>query len=186
VRGKLIALTLFLAWLAPAAGPSLAFADGGALRLSERRDGRLIAVFTTPTPLRAGIVDVSILVQDADSGSPLPEVPILVYAHPRHRAEAGISALATTEAATNKLFRAAQLEISEPGCWNVEIVVGSGQELPLAFDVEIAEPLPPWLHLSLWIAWPLAAVALFATHQVLARSRRSDTYPNEPPLTRRI
>ncbi len=47
---------------------SLARADGGAVRLRQRSGGYQIAVFTEPTPLRAGPVDVSVLVQDAETG----------------------------------------------------------------------------------------------------------------------
>lgn len=58
--------------------PSLAVADGGALRLSEQKDGYRIAAFTTPTPLRAGPVDISVLVQDAATGEPNAEVEVSV------------------------------------------------------------------------------------------------------------
>jgi len=37
--------------------------DAGAVRVSQRHGNRQITVFTDPTPLRAGPVDVSILVQ---------------------------------------------------------------------------------------------------------------------------
>ena len=66
---------------------SVARADGGTLRISERRDGRRISVFTTPTPLRAGLADISILVQDAATGKPLPEVPVMVSVHPAHNSQ---------------------------------------------------------------------------------------------------
>lgn len=58
--------------------PSLAGADGGTLRFSEEKDGYRIAVFTTPTPLRAGPVDISVLVQNAATGEPESGVQISV------------------------------------------------------------------------------------------------------------
>jgi len=42
-------------------------ADGGTLRLWERAGNYKVAVFTDPTPLRAGPVDVSVFVQDASN-----------------------------------------------------------------------------------------------------------------------
>ncbi|HEV3259998.1 MAG TPA: hypothetical protein VG013_24230, partial [Gemmataceae bacterium] len=45
--------------------PSMAMADGGAIRLSEQKGDYQITVFTAPTPLRAGPVDVSVLIQNA-------------------------------------------------------------------------------------------------------------------------
>jgi hypothetical protein len=47
--------------------PSLSMADEGAVRLLERKGPYQIAVFTAPTPLSAGPVDVSVLVQNADT-----------------------------------------------------------------------------------------------------------------------
>src|SRR6266566_3607186 len=81
---------------------SLARADGGALRLRERAGDYQVAVFTSPTPFRAGPVDFSVLVQDAATGECVPEARVTV----RLKAPAGGRALeypATTEAATNKL-----------------------------------------------------------------------------------
>jgi hypothetical protein len=172
VYGRLTLIVVLMAWLALAAEPPVALADGGALRFSERRDGRIVTVFTTPTPLRAGLVDVSALVQDSDSGRPLRNVSIVVHAFPIHHAAARVSAAATTEAATNKLLRAARLELSKPGRWHVEVIVsGTSQGQPIGFDVEVAEAFPPWLQMSLWIGWPLVAIGLFAVHQFRIRRR---------------
>src|SRR5207244_1994724 len=96
---------------------SLLRADGGAVRLSQRAGGYQIAVFTSPTPLRAGPVDVSVLVQDAATGECVPDARVTV----RLTAADGraVELPATTEAATNKLFRAAEFQLPEPGRWDV-------------------------------------------------------------------
>ena len=173
MRGRKIAIALMTVWLALVAEESVAWGDGGALRFSGRRDGRLITVFTAPTPLRVGTVDISVLVQDADSSRPLPDVPIVVNAHAVLCPQGRIRAPATTEAATNKLLCAARLELSEPGRWHVEVIVqGSSQGPPIGFDVEVAEALPPWFHLSLWIGWPLVPIGFFAVHQLRVQRRR--------------
>src|SRR5690348_1468883 len=49
--------------------PTIALADGGAVRVSQRHGNRQITVFTESTPLRVGPVDVSILVQDTATGA---------------------------------------------------------------------------------------------------------------------
>src|SRR5258708_34204239 len=71
-------------------------ADGGALRLSERAGGYRITVFTDPTPLRAGPVDVSVFVQDADTGEPAGGVRVTVQAAPRGRPDQAGRRPATT------------------------------------------------------------------------------------------
>lgn len=80
---------------------------------------------------------------------------------------------ATTEAATNKLFRAAQFELPEPGRWALEVEVqGSHGLAVIGGELEAAEPLPRWRELWPWISWPALAIALFAIHQFFARRPR--------------
>ena len=85
---------------------SLARADGGAVRLAQRAGGYQIAVFTSPTPFRAGPVDVSVLVQDAATGECVPEAQVTVCLKATGAGRT-VECPATTEAATNQLFHAA-------------------------------------------------------------------------------
>jgi hypothetical protein len=173
MRQKSIAIGLAAAWIVLGIARSIAWADGGAVRFSERRNDRLVTVFTSPTPLRAGPVDISVLLQDANSGTPVLGTAIVVHAWAVQRESQDISAPATSEAATNKLLRAAQLNFAEPGSWHVSVdVQGLSTAPPIGFDVEVARPLPPWLHLGVWIAWPLVPIGLFACHHWLDRRRR--------------
>ena len=170
MASKLTGIGLSVTWLILGAEVSVASADGGAVRYSERHDNRLITVFTDPTPMRAGIVDVSVLIQDANSGKPLLDVPATVSAHPIHDRDGRISGAATTDAATNKLLRAAQLDFSESGPWRIEVAVdGFGQGSPIGFEVDVAEARPPWVQTSFWIGWPFAVIGLFVMHQFLVR-----------------
>src|SRR5947209_860762 len=129
---------------------SFARADGGAVRLCERASGYQIAVFTSPTPLRAGPVDVSVLVQDAATGECVPDARVTV----RLTAPEGGRALefpATTEAATNKLFRAAEFQLPEPGWWDVTVAVeGPHGPVFVRFGMHADEPPPRWLDLWPW------------------------------------
>jgi hypothetical protein len=153
-------------------GTGMARGDGGTVRLSESRGGYRITVFTSPNPFRAGPVDVSVLVQDAATGEPAPDVGATVRATPHGRPEAGVRQTATTEAATNKLFRAALFELPEPGWWELQVAVdGPRGAVEVRFEVEAAEPLPQWPALWAWIGWPAVAVLLFAIHQVLVKRK---------------
>jgi hypothetical protein len=173
MHGRLMFMALSTAWLTLGTQLSVALGDGGAVRSSERRGDRLITVFTAPTPPHAGTVDISVLVQDAGSGRPLLDLPIMVRAHPIQLPHEITEVLATTEAATNKLMRAAQLDLTEPGSWHIEVTVEGANGPPVVFDVEVVEPPPAWLRLSPWIGWPFGMIALFAIHQTLLRKRRS-------------
>ena len=170
-RMQLIALLAFCSHPSSFIPHSFLRADGGAVRLRERAGGYQVAVFTSPTPFRAGPVDVSVLVQDAATGECVPEAQVTVRLTARGTGEV-LEYPATAEAATNKLFHAADFQLPEPGWWDVEVAV-EGPQGPalLRFGVEADEPPPRWLGLWPWFMWPALAVALFGVHQVLVRRR---------------
>jgi hypothetical protein len=147
-------------------------ADGGAVRLSEQQGNYRITVFTTPTPLRAGPVDVSVFVQDASTGESSTEVRVTIRAVRRGSPGVTVQHPATTEAATNKLYHAATFDLPEPGWYALEVsVAGARGEARTHLELEAAEPLPPWRALWPWVAWPLLAILLFSIHQHLVRRR---------------
>jgi hypothetical protein len=156
--------------------PCQARADGGAIRLSEKKGRYRITVFTSPTPLRAGLVDISVLVQDADTGEPASGVVVSIGVERRGDPDGALRHRATTEAATNKLYYAANFDLPEPGWYAVEVSVdGALGEAEVDFEMEAAEPPPPWLTISPWVAWPVLAIALFGIHQLLVRRRSCRT-----------
>jgi hypothetical protein len=149
---------------------SVARADGGAVRLREQAGAYQVTVFTSPTPFRAGPVDVSVLVQDA-AGECVPEARVTVRLTARGSGEV-LEYPATAEAATNKLFHAAVFQLPEPGWWDVAVAVNGPHGPALfRFGVQADEPLPRWLELWPWFAWPALVVALFGVHRVLVRRK---------------
>ena len=98
VMGGVILAWLFLGtWCAPS------LADGGSMRWSEEKGGYRITVFPAPTPFRAGAVDISTLIQDALTGDPM--TPVQVTVRMTKPGRLALEYPATTDAATNKLFR---------------------------------------------------------------------------------
>ena len=164
--GKHVHIALASLWLGLEVCPSCALGDGGTLRFSGRRGDYLVTVFTSPAPLCAGQADLSVLVQDAQTGRPITSFAIDVRAHRAGHEASQMDAAATTEAATNKLLRAAQLELPEAGRWHFEVLVhGVDRSEPIGFDVEVARPPPPWLEMIPWIAWPILPIGLYAIGQ---------------------
>jgi hypothetical protein len=161
-------------WCAPA------YADGGSVLLSEKIGDYRITVFGSPWPFRAGPVDISVLVQDAVTGQPLPQARVTVC-----MIKTGQPVLeypATQDAATNKLLHAAHFELPASGRWRLEVrVEGLEGSAVVAGEVEAAEPLPRWHSLSPWIAWPLLAIILFSIHELLARRRDKRAHPRLSP-----
>jgi hypothetical protein len=120
-------------------------------------------------------------VQEAATGEPASG--LLLSITTRKYGGGEICHPATTQAATNKLYYAATFDLPEPGWYSVEVsIIGPGPIIPgsfagrtakgatnVGFDVEAAEPLPPALTVLPWVGWPLAAISLFAIHQLLVR-----------------
>ena len=162
----------FVACFVATAWPDAAHGDGGTLRLSEQAGAYQITVFTSPTPLRCGPVDISVLVQDPATGAVVSEVEVAIQMILREQPSEALRYQATTEAATNKLFRAAQFDLPQPGWWVVEVTVeGTRGPGRIQFELEAAPPIPRWIALWPWFTWPLLAIALFSMHQVLTRRR---------------
>jgi hypothetical protein len=95
--------------------------------------------------------------------------------------------IATSAAATNKLFQAALFEVPQAGLWRASITIGNPMvkssvmvdcSAKLAFDLSVSPPLPAWLELAPWVGWPFLIIALFLAHQFLVvrqDHRRSKT-----------
>jgi len=168
IKPKLILLLFSSFILHPS---SFARADGGAVRLRERVGGYQITVFTSPTPFRAGPVDISVLVQDAATEEYMPDARVTVRLTARGTGEVQECA-ATAEAATNKILRAAEFRLPEPGSWDVAVAVeGSDGPALVRFEVQAHEPPPRWLEMWPWIGWPALVVALFGVHRALVQRK---------------
>lgn len=154
--------------------PAVAIADGGAVRASKREDNWQVTVFTEPTPLRAGPVDVSVFVQDVDTGQPIVGSTIDIEIAPRALSSEKLHVAATGEAATNKLFQAAHFNLPTAGWWDGTVTARCPTgNIELRFELEVAAPLPPWRSLWLWFCWPFVAVVLF----VISRRSKSSSTP---------
>jgi hypothetical protein len=168
-------------WLLLPIWCATAAADGGSMSLSGRQGDYHISVFTAPTPLRAGPVDVSVLVQDASTGNPVTQVQVKV-----RMTKSGRPALeypATSETATNKLLHAAQFVLPEPGAWHLEVQVRGSQGLAvLAGEVQAAKPLARWQEIWPWFGWPALVIAIFCLRHVLERRFLVD--PTKKPISR--
>jgi len=142
------------------------------MRLTQETGRYRITVFTAPTPIRVGPVDVSVLIQDRDTGEPLTDANAHVKLTPRDQPSAALDVPATSEAATNKLLRAAIVMLPGSGWWTVRVAVaGPHGSAQTGFEVEVGEPLPRWQALWPWFSWPAVVVLLFGVQQVLVQRR---------------
>jgi hypothetical protein len=154
---------------------AVARADGGAVRYSDRLGGCRVTVFTSPTPLRAGPVDVSVFVQDVETGEPIVDAEVIVVAKLQNQPAETLRALLATAAATNKLLQAANFEIPQSGSWELTVKIVSPRAVEQAqLVVEVGKPLAHQWAWYPWLCWPLVPIVLFALHRVLVFRRKSN------------
>jgi hypothetical protein len=130
------------------------------------------------------MIDVSVLIQDAATGKVRTDVPSVVRLQSTEDPNVVVECSTNSNDATNKLFRAALIEVPRAGDWKVTVLVGKNladdEQTPAdrvqsakyslrpkapEFQLAVGPPLPPWLEIAPWICWPFAVAVLFLTHQ---------------------
>ena len=152
-----------------------AMANGGTLQVSREPAGPyLVTVFTDPSPVRVGDVDVSVLVERAGSDDLVQDARVTLTATPVGQVYSGGTFEATHEQATNKLFYAAKFDLTAEGTWRIDVLVsGDAGQGVTAFET-LVEPVGlfdrPLVRLVLLVGIP-AAVALWWSFRSRSRSR---------------
>lgn len=119
-------LLLVLLVVAPLQG------NGGTVRISSAPVGPYtVTIYSSPTPLRTGEVDVSVLVQD--SAGTVLRPPVMVKARPvALTGEASARPIrrdASRAEATNKLFQAAKFDVAAAGEWEFRVEIADAGSL---------------------------------------------------------
>lgn len=163
--GTAMALTLLVL-----AGARDARADGGLVRATAEQGGLVVTLFTTPTPLRVGTADVSVLVQDAATRTTVLDAQVTVRVAPQHEGALPATVRLTHAAATNKLLQAGTVALPIPGPYRVVAEARRGYaRAVVAADVTVDEPRPALLALWPLLALPALVVGIFLVQQWLRR-----------------
>ena len=147
---------------------SLAHADGGAVCLREGLGAFLVTVFVAPQPIQVGPIDVSVLVQDRQTGAVILDAKVDLALR---RGDGGPEFLAhaTREQSTNKLLKSVRVGLPTSGAWGLRVFVSHGREESVFATILPVSRAAP----RLAAVWPLLllpplAIALFALHQTLS------------------
>lgn len=157
--------------------------DGGAIIARQTVNGFEMTVFASPAPVRAGPVDVSVLVQESDK--PILDATVEVtwkassaaapeWLPPCCTMDSGAERVPALRAHSNNRFlysAIVPMKFAGPSELIIRVARG-GQEAVLSCAVEVRPPRPAVLAFWPWLAFPPVAVAGFALHQRLSRSRQ--------------
>jgi hypothetical protein len=148
-----------------------AWADGGTVQLHQEAGDFVITIFTSPSPLSVGPVDISVLLQNRDGLQPELDAKVSLVLRSE---ESGLELQArpTREQARNKLLYAGPVTLSEPGKWHIVVTVfQNGKEIDTAgiLDVVAAPDKAP--SYAGYIAFPPVMIGLFMVRELLIRRK---------------
>jgi len=168
VTRSILRAFVLLTGLSAACIPLLA--DGGTLQFRKAAGPFTVTLFTAPVPLRAGVGDFSVLVQDEQDNA-LVDGSVTIQLSKAD--ERDIVAKATTAQATNKLLYAARVELPSAGKWEVRVQVRrEGLAGSASGGISVLSEEPPVVTYWLYFAVVPVGILLFVLNQWLKRKQR--------------
>ena len=146
---------------------SVALGDGGMVLLHREAAPFVVTVFASPTPPRAGMIDLSVLLQTNETLDPVLDADVQFALE---NGESKIQAQATHDQAQNKMLYAASVRLDHSGEWRYSVIVRNA----IAVDGVIAvSPEEPRLAAYAgYLALPFVCLAIFALHQRLSLRKK--------------
>ena len=148
-----------------------AFANGSTVQWRKQAGSLLITVFTTPAPLSAGPVVISLLVQNRNGLEPVLDANVSLLL--RADASGGeVQARPTREQAQNKLLYAAPVTLANSGTWQLAVtILRNGERTDATGIIDVAPA--PVMAASYWgyIAFPPLIVVAFVVRKGLVRRK---------------
>ena len=159
-------------------------ADGGVVLARQVVNGLDLTVFAFPAPLRAGPVDISVLVQDPNSGRAILDAEVAVawsstssdspdWMPPCCSMDDGRATIPATRGhSQNQFLYSSIVPIRNAGSSELAVQVeAEGRKALLSCDVQVQPPQPPVQAYWPFLALPPFAIAGFALHQRLSRKQ---------------
>jgi hypothetical protein len=141
-------------------------ADGGVVQFRKEAGPFLVTLFSRPSPLRTGPADLSVLVESAQTRTPILNATVSLHLRSVSGREA--DAAATHALATNKLLYAGLPVISEPGTWEVQVTVSHQAAHAVAGgSIQVLPGPPAILHYWPYFAIVPCLIGLFILNQYL-------------------
>jgi hypothetical protein len=144
------------------------FADGGAVLLQRQSGPFTVTVFASPTPLRAGPIDLSVFVQSSDTIDPMLDADVSIeFTGPG----TPIRVRATRGNASNKLLYAASVDLKTPGDWEYSVSIHTprtpSKPMVVSGAITLLAGQPKLTTYWSYLALPFLCLAMLALHQWL-------------------
>lgn len=145
-----------------ALGSSL-FADGGAILLQKKAGEYLVTVFASPAPLRAGLTDISVMLQTQKELEPVMDAALTLRV-------ASLNVKLTHDQATNKLLYAATLPLHE-GSYQLAVEIQCGQRISVTHEIQVQPAVEKSAANWPYFAIPPIGIMLFTLNRWLKRQQ---------------
>jgi hypothetical protein len=141
-------------------------ADGGAIQSRQEAGPFVVTVFAAPAEL-------SVLVQNRETLEPDLEATVSIRLQ---HSDSDVTVRATREQAHNKLLRAAEVNLDDPGEWRYTVTVSrAGTQASVTGTMNVAPAKPKLASYWSYLAFPPVCIALFAIHQRLKTKKSTAT-----------
>lgn len=158
---RLLLVLIFLTTLV-----ATARADGGVVMYQQTSELFTITVFSTEMPLRPGLVDLSVLFEQAGAHSPILDGEVIFEL--THETGMSIRAEATRSQARNKLLYCSLIDLPLAGHWKMRVSARRGNDrAEVLQDLSVAAPQSVLLSYWKLFALPVIIGLLFITNQWL-------------------
>jgi hypothetical protein len=165
--------------------PSSALGDGGRLQGRAEVGDRIVTVWTAPTPLRPGPIEVLVLAETPAAAKHVgrdPAAPVAELGDVAVEAWSGGALVARARGATaGPSARLARLDLPAPSGperrIELRVAIGSEGATELRTDLPVAPPVSPLAEHWFVLTLPAVAVALFALRERRSvRARRAPAH----------
>jgi hypothetical protein len=169
----------FLGWLLLATSARL-LADGGMVLMHQQTPPFAITVFASPTPPRAGLLDLSVLLQSSETLEPVLDADVNIELT---KNGSRVQARATRDHAQNKLLYAASVQLGDPGEWRYTVSVRTATA-PVTFTgvIAVATEQPKLAAYWSYLVLPFLCLAIFALHQSRTHTAKRTALCADPRL----
>jgi hypothetical protein len=177
---------------------TIARADGGSVQFQSAAGAFQITVFSEPGVIRAGLVDLSVLVQASPHGEPVLDADVTLGLSPLDNTRVGQQPAWAPPACVNDVDReltriranrsqgpnlllySTLVRIPTRGRWRLSVWVRSENMTGIAQTVlDVEPPAAPWMNYWHLFALPPAAVIGFLLRQKILRKPRRKFGSNE-------